>query len=79
MNIAEIKRAVDDGLRVHWKNPGYVVTKDECGQYHITFVPNGNRIGLTNKAGDQLNGQEDDFFVSALTGSARRGQHGGIA
>ena len=64
MNIAEIKAAVDAGKAVHWSNDGYVVRKDILGQYLIVFKPNGSAIGLTNRSGCQLNGQEEDFFLS---------------
>lgn len=66
MNIAEIKAAVDAGKTVHWSNEGYVVTSDKLGQYMITFTGNGYSIGLTNLAGDELNGKEEDFFISTV-------------
>lgn len=75
MNIADIKKAVDAGNVVHWKNAAYVVHKDCIGQYLITFQPNGDTIGLTNKAGDRLNGQPHDFFVSVLTGGHSSAGH----
>ncbi|MEQ9040259.1 MAG: hypothetical protein RIE24_18075 [Silicimonas sp.] len=65
MNIAEIKAAVDAGKSVHWANEGYRVHRDGLGQYLITFVPNGSTIGLTDRSGQQLNGAEADFFISA--------------
>ena len=64
MNIAEIKIAVDAGKSVHWSNEGYVIRKDTMGQYLIVFEPGGSAIGLTNRSGGQLNGQEEDFFLS---------------
>lgn len=64
MNIAEIKTAVDAGTSVHWSNEGYVVRKDKLGQYLIVFEPNGSAIGLTDRSGDRLNGQEEAFFLS---------------
>ena len=64
MNIAEIKTAVDAGQSVHWSNAGYVVRKDILGQYLIIFEPNGSAIGLTDRSGCRLNGQEEDFFLS---------------
>ena len=64
MNIAEIKTAVDAGQPVLWSNEGYVVRKDILGQYLIIFEPNGSAIGLTDRSGCQLNGQEEDFFLS---------------
>ena len=64
MNIAEIKTTVDAGKSVHWSNEGYVIRKDTMGQYLIVFEPGGSAIGLTNRSGGQLNGQEEDFFLS---------------
>ena len=64
MNIAEIKAAVDAGKSVYWSNAGYVVRKDILGQYLIIFEPNGSAIGLTDKSGCRLNGQEEGFFLS---------------
>jgi hypothetical protein len=64
MNIAEIKAAVDEGLAVHWSNAGYAVRKDTLGQFLIIFEPNGSAIGLTDRSGCRLNGQEEDFFLS---------------
>ena len=56
MTIEEIKTAVDAGKPVRWSHDGYHVTRDSLGQYLITFQPNQNTIGLTNRAGDKLNG-----------------------
>ncbi|MEM6275322.1 MAG: hypothetical protein AAF714_00110 [Pseudomonadota bacterium] len=64
MTIEEIKAAVDASLCVHWANEGYVVQKDDLGQYLITFQHNGNSIGLTDRSGTRLNGAEAQFFVS---------------
>jgi len=64
MNIAEINAAVDAGKTVHLANEGYLVHKDDLGQYLITFAPNGSTIGLTDRSGGQLNRDEADFFVS---------------
>ncbi|ARU03201.1 hypothetical protein [Yoonia vestfoldensis] len=64
MNIAEIKTAVDGGKTVHWSNEGYVVRKDILGQYLIVFEPNGSAIGLADRSGGRLNGQEEEFFLS---------------
>ena len=64
MNITEIKTAVDAGKFVHWSNEGYVVRKDILGQYLIVFKPNGSAIGLTDRNGGRLNGQEEEFFLS---------------
>mgnify|MGYP005986054335 FL=1 len=64
MNIAEIKTAVDAGKSVHWSNEGYVVRKDTLGQYLIVFELGGSAIGLTDRSGGRLNGQEEEFFLS---------------
>ncbi len=64
MNIAEIKAAMDAGRKVHWANAGYLVHRDSLGQYLITYVPNGSTIGLTDRSGQRLNGDEEDFFIS---------------
>ena len=63
MTLDEIKTAVDAGDRVHWINSGYVVTRDDLGQYHITFTRNGSAIGLTSRDGTRLNGEPDEFFI----------------
>jgi len=64
MTIDEIKAAVDAGQTVHWANTGYVVHKDRLGQYLITYVPNGSCIGLTDRSGQRLNGDEAEFFIA---------------
>ena len=64
MTLEEIKTAVDAGNRVHWVNSGYVVTRDDLGQYLITFTLSGSAIGLTSQDGTLLNGQPGEFFIS---------------
>lgn len=64
MNIAEIKFAVDAGQKVYWSHEGYRVHRDALGQYLITYLPNGSSIGLTDRSGTKLNGDEASFFVS---------------
>ena len=64
MTLDEIKAAVDAGQTVHWANTGYVVQKDRLGQYLITYVPNGNCIGQTDRGGHRLNGKETEFFIA---------------
>jgi hypothetical protein len=63
MTLEEIKTAVDAGNRVHWVKRGYVVTRDDLGQYLITFTRNGSAIGLTSWDGTHLNGEPDEFFI----------------
>nr|WP_306155584.1 hypothetical protein [Roseovarius sp. MMSF_3281] len=64
MTHEDIKAAVDAGETVHWANTGYVVHKDRLGQYLITYVPNGSCIGLTDRGGQRLNGEEAEFFIA---------------
>ncbi|WP_322864833.1 hypothetical protein U5922_000755 (plasmid) [Aquicoccus sp. G2-2] len=64
MTLEDIKAAVDAGQTVHWANTGYVVHKDRLGQYLITYVPNGSCIGLTDRSGHRLNGNEAEFFIA---------------
>ena len=63
MTLEKIKAAVDAGNRVHWVNRGYVVTRDDLGQYLITYTRNGSAIGLTSRDGTRLNGEPGDFFI----------------
>ena len=65
MTLEEIKAAVEAGKTVHWANRGYRVHKDRLGQYLIIFARNGSTIGLTNRAGTRLNGDETAFFIGA--------------
>src|SRR6056297_891151 len=64
MTLEDIKAAVDAGQTVHWVNTGYVVHKDRLGQYLITYLPNGSCIGLTDRGGQRLNGDEAEFFIA---------------
>jgi hypothetical protein len=64
MTIDAIKAAVDAGRTVHWANTGYVVIRDSLGEYLIRYTPNGHCIGLTNRAGDKLNGAPEQFFIA---------------
>lgn len=71
MTLDDIKNAIDAGKTVHWANTSYVVRKDQLGQYLIVYLPNGSAIGLTNRAGTQLNGRVGDFFPSDRENPAR--------
>ena len=70
MTLDDIKAAVDTGQTVHWANTGYVVYTDRLGQYLITYVPNGSCIGLTDRGGHGLNGEEAEFFIARSKDSA---------
>ena len=64
MTLEDIKAALDAGNRVHWVNSGYVVTRDDLGQYLITFTLSGSAIGLTSQDGTLLKRQPGEFFLS---------------
>ena len=64
MTLEEIKAAVDSGKPVRWSNDAYHVIKDNLGQYLIVCQLNDHCIGLTNMAGDVMNGKEEQFFIS---------------
>ena len=66
MNIADIKAAVSAGQPVRWVNDAYHVTRDQLGQYLITFQPNQHCIGLTSRSGERLNGQPEDFYIAQV-------------
>lgn len=66
MRLAEILRAVDEGLLVHWQNPGYVVERSmKRGDCVIRSLSTDNCIGLTWADGKTLNGKEEEFFIGA--------------
>jgi hypothetical protein len=70
MKLAEIRRAVDEGLIVHWQNREYEVIRSSMhSAYLIRSRATGHCIGLTWADGVTLNGKEEDFFIgdSALT------------
>ena len=62
MKVEEIKKAVDDGKLVFWKNSSYRVIKDNLNQYLIQYTPNKHCVGLTNKKG-VLNENEKNFYT----------------
>ncbi|MCR8550000.1 hypothetical protein M4578_19415 [Salipiger sp. P9] len=74
MTLAEIRAAVEAGTTVHWANESYRVIKDRLGQYLVIYTPNGNAIGLTDHAGQRLNGREADFFVAQAGANTSGGQ-----
>lgn len=63
MTIQEIKSAVDANMNVYWSNQSYRVIKDAVGQYLIICCLSDYCIGLTNRDGSVLNGDEEDFFI----------------
>lgn len=64
MTLQEIKKAVNEGKVVHWKNEGYQVIKSK-DDYLIKFLGkmHSSFIGLTWQDGVTMNGEEKDFFI----------------
>lgn len=68
MTLAEILRAVDEGLPVHWQTTGYVIERPTGGGgCVIRSLSTGHCIGLTWADGVTLNGKEEDFFIGGET------------
>ena len=63
MTLAEIKQAIEDGLKVYWKQSNYEVIKDSIGQYLICCTSNDHCIGLTWRDEVTMNGEEKDFYI----------------
>lgn len=70
MTLDEIKKAIEDGKYVFWKNKGYQVIKDvikreegDIIQYLVHCRMNNNYWGLTKVDKVTLNGEESDFFT----------------
>lgn len=64
MKLPEIRRAVDEGLRVYWQNLEYEVVRSSTHPlYFIRSSATGHCIGLTWADGVTLNGKEEDFFI----------------
>ena len=62
MTLEEIIEAVDDGVKVYWKNNNYVVEKWADG-YNIVCTHNRSAIGLTWMDDKTINGKEEDFYI----------------
>jgi hypothetical protein len=68
MTLAEILRAVDEGLPVHWQNAGYLVKRtSDGGDCVIRSLSTGHCIGLTWADGITLNGRAEEFFIGGGT------------
>lgn len=63
MKLSEIKKAVENGIRVFWKNENYEIVKDAKNQWFIRSASNNHYIGLTHADGETMNGNENDFFT----------------
>ncbi len=62
MNLEEIKKAVEAGRVVRWKNARYRVVKDQLGQFLID-CDGGSIVGLTWLDGVTLSGEPADFYI----------------
>lgn len=66
MKLAEIRRALDEGLRVHWQTRDYeVIRSTGSSECFIKCIATCHCIGLTHADGVTLNGREEDFFVES--------------
>lgn len=61
--IKEVKRAVDSGKMVYWKNMAYPVMRDSLGQYFIIFTLTQMCHGLTNAEETRLSGEIAEFYI----------------
>lgn len=65
MTLSEIKKAVESGKTVYWKNPSYEVVKQQNGEWVIKCTLNNNYIiGLTWTDGETMNGKPEDFLIN---------------
>ena len=69
MSLGDIKRAINEGLTVYWKHPGYRVVLDSNGDYLVVHE-GGSCIGLVHKDGVTMNGDECDFYEETTRGDA---------
>ena len=65
MNLEEIKSAVKSGQTVHWANSNYRVIQSKGGGWLVICDDNQHCIGLTHRDGVTMNGEPEDFFLSA--------------
>lgn len=70
MRPAEIIRAVDEGLKVHWQCPSYEVIRGSMGSgYFIRSLATGHCIKLLQSDGKTLNGDAADFYIDSSSDS----------
>ncbi|QDT23517.1 hypothetical protein [Gimesia chilikensis] len=63
MKLEQIKKEVEMGKSVYWKNHSYKVVLTSKGEWFIKCLINNHCIGLTWADGVTLNGNEEDFFM----------------
>ena len=64
MTLTEIKAVVESGKTVYAGSPGYIVLKDNLGQWLIKYRGSDYCIGLTHRDGVTLNGRPEDFWIA---------------
>lgn len=67
-SLADIQTAYNDGHKVCWKTPDYVVVRDMFGEWHIVYRPhsrNPNSVGLFWADGVTSDYKPEDFYVEA--------------
>lgn len=67
-SLADIQTAYNDGHKVYWKTPDYVVVRDMFGEWHIVYRPhsrNPNSVGLFWADGVTSDYKPEDFYVEA--------------
>ena len=62
MSLDDIKTAIYNGYRVHWKSNNYLVLKDKIDQYLIKCLSNSYCVGLTRSDGTLIE-DPNHFFL----------------
>lgn len=57
----QIESAIDNGIKVYWKNKGYIVIKDSLDQYLIQFMGNGSVTGIYAETPGEFFSERDDI------------------
>ena len=63
MTREQLIKAIDEGKKVYDKNIGYECYKNECGEYLVTYRPNGYTIGIFHQDGIGMNVRPEDCFI----------------
>ena len=62
MSLDDIKTAIYNGYRVHWKSNNYLVLKDKLDQYLIKCLSNSYCVGLTRSDGTLIEDPKHFFL-----------------
>ena len=63
MTREQLIRAMDEGKKVYDGNIGYECYKTECGEYLVTYRPNGYTIGIFHQDGAGMNVHPENCFT----------------